>query len=76
MGLSILPLVILHFGSNISKITMTEIWGGSGENDERRTATANQVRDMEKGQKQKLLGMESAVEDILSLNLFNVHSAR
>jgi hypothetical protein len=76
MGLSTLPLVILHFGGNISEVTMTEIWGGSGENDERRTATANQVRDMEKGLKQKLLGMESAVEDILSLNLFNVHSAR
>ncbi len=39
-------------------------------------ATANQVRDMKKRLKQKLLGMESAVEDILSLNLFNVHSAR
>jgi hypothetical protein len=28
-------------------------------------ATANQVRDREKELKQKLLGMESAVEDIL-----------
>jgi hypothetical protein len=28
-------------------------------------ATANQVRDREKGLKQKFLGIESAVEDIL-----------
>ncbi len=39
-------------------------------------ATANQVRDREKGLKQKLLEMESAIQDIFTSNLSSERSAR
>ncbi len=39
-------------------------------------ATANQVRDREKGLKQKLLEMESAIQDILTCNLSDERCAR
>ncbi len=39
-------------------------------------ATANEVRNREKGPKQKFLGMESAIEDILTNNLSGERSAR
>jgi hypothetical protein len=41
-----------------------------------RLATAGQVRDGEKGLKQKFLEMESAIKNILSYNLSGKHCPR
>jgi hypothetical protein len=55
---------------------MMENWRGEERTMYGRPATANQVRDGEKGMKQNLLGMESAIKNIYSGNLSGECSAR